>query len=118
MRLKAWNRRRGQRLGEAIHEWHSAPVDRPPSQADAALEGRRPEAGGRLSRTARPLSRHELFARLTQAVLELAESRVRGALDPGVHPEPFAGDGNRTVPPARPPPRCTFHVMIRTNINE
>ena len=72
VRLKTWNRRRGQSLGEATSN------GTPPSLIDCLHKlmqlwkaGDRRRVDGYLEQ--RGLWRHELFARLTQAVLELAE---------------------------------------------
>ena len=72
VRLKTWNRRRGQSLGEATSN------GTPPSLIDCLHKlmqlwkaGDRRRVDGYLEQ--RGLWRHELFARLTQAVLELAD---------------------------------------------
>ena len=73
VRLKAWSRRRGRSLGEPSAD------GAPPALIDCLHKltqlwkaGDRGRVDGYLEQ--RGLSRHELFARLTQAVLELAES--------------------------------------------
>ena len=73
VRLKAWSRRRGQSLGEPSTDGASPPlIDCLHKLMQLWKAGDRGRVDGYLEQ--RGLSRHELFARLTQAVLELAES--------------------------------------------
>ena len=73
VRLKAWNRRRGQSLGELSSDGTPPPlIDCLHKLMQLWKAGDRSRVDGYLEQ--RGLSRHELFARLTQAVLELAES--------------------------------------------
>ena len=72
VRLKAWNRRRGQSLGEPSSDGTPPPlIDCLHKLMQLWKDGDRGRVDGYLEQ--RGLSRHELFARLTQAVLELAE---------------------------------------------
>ena len=72
VRLKAWNRRRGQSLGELSSDGTPPPlIDCLHKLMQLWKAGDRSRVDGYLEQ--RGLSRHELFARLTQAVLELAE---------------------------------------------
>ena len=64
----------------------------------------------------RGLSRHELFARLTQAVLELAErssSDERSILESIQNH--LRAAAVLPVPPTRLPPRCPFRIMTGAN---
>ena len=73
VRLKAWNRRRGQSLGEPSTDGTPPPlVDCLHKLMQLWDAGDRSRVDGYLEQ--RGLSRHELFACLTQAVLELAGS--------------------------------------------
>ena len=73
VRLKAWNLRRGQSLGEPSSDGTPPPlIDCLHKLMQLWKAGDRRRVDGYLEQ--RGLSRHELFARLTQAVLELAES--------------------------------------------
>ena len=72
VRLKAWNRRRGQSLGEPSSDGTPPPlIDCLHKLMRLWKAGDRRRVDGYLEE--RGLWRHELFARLTQAVLELAE---------------------------------------------
>ncbi len=72
VRLKAWNRRRGQSLGEPSSDGAPPPlIDCLHKLMQLWKAGDRRRVDGYLER--RGLWRHELFARFTQAVLELAE---------------------------------------------
>ena len=72
VRLKTWNRRRGQSLGEASSNGTPPPlIDCLHKLMQLWKAGDRRRVDGYLEQ--RGLWRHELFARLTQAVLELAE---------------------------------------------
>ena len=72
VRLKAWNRRRGQSLGEPSSDGAPPPlIDCLHKLMQLWKAGDRRRVDGYLER--RGLGRHELFARFTQAVLELAE---------------------------------------------
>ena len=72
VRLKAWGRRRGQSLGEASSSGTPPPlIDCLHKLMQLWKDGDRRRVDGYLEQ--RGLRRHELFARLTQAVLELAE---------------------------------------------
>ena len=72
VRLKAWNRRRGQNLGEAASNGTPPPlIDCLHKLMQLWKVGDRRRVDGYLEQ--RGLRRHELFARLTQAVLELAD---------------------------------------------
>ena len=71
VRLKTWNRRRGQSLGEATSNGTPPPlIDCLHKLMQLWKAGDRRRVDGYLEQ--RGLLRHELFARLTQAVLELA----------------------------------------------
>ena len=73
VRLKAWNRRRGQSLGEASSDGTPPPlIDCLHKLMQLWKAGDRRRVDGYLEQ--RGLWRHELFARLTQAVLELADA--------------------------------------------
>ena len=73
VRLKAWSRRRGQSLGEPSTDGAPPPlIDCLHKLMQLWKAGDRGHVDGYLEQ--RGLSRHELFDRLTQAVLELAES--------------------------------------------
>ena len=72
VRLKAWSRRRGQSLGEPSSDGTPPPlIDCLHKLMQLWKDGDRGRLDGYLEQ--RGLARHELFARLTQAVLELAE---------------------------------------------
>ena len=72
VRLKAWNRRRGKSLGEPSTDGAPPPlIDCLHKLMQLWKDGDRGRVDGYLEQ--RGLARHELFARLTQAVLELAE---------------------------------------------
>lgn len=72
VRLKVWNRRRGQSLGEPSSDGTPPPlIDCLHKLMQLWKVGDRRRVDGYLEQ--RGLWRHELFARLTQAVLELAE---------------------------------------------
>ena len=72
VRLKAWNRRRGQSLGEPSSDGAPPPlIDCLHKLMQLWKAGDRRRVDGYLERCG--LGRHELFARFTQAVLELAE---------------------------------------------
>ena len=72
-RLEAWNRRRGQSLGEPTSDGTPPPlIDCLHKLMQLWKAGERSRVDGYLEQ--RGLSRHELFARLTQAVLELADT--------------------------------------------
>ena len=73
VRLKAWSRRRGQSLGEPSSDGTPPPlIDCLHKLMQLWKAGDRRRVDGYLEE--RGLWRHELFARLTQAVLELAEA--------------------------------------------
>ena len=73
VRLKAWSRRRGQSLGEPSSDATSPPlIDCLHKLMQLWKDGDRRQVDGYLEQHG--LWRHELFARLAQAVLELAES--------------------------------------------
>ncbi len=73
VRLKAWSRRRGQSLGEPSSDGAPPPlIDCLHRLMRLWKAGDRRRVDGYLEQ--RGLLRHELFARLTQAVLELADS--------------------------------------------
>ena len=73
VRLEAWNRRRGQSLGEPTSDGTPPPlIDCLHKLMQLWRAGDRSRVDGYLEQ--RGLSRHELFARLTQAVLELADT--------------------------------------------
>ena len=72
VRLKAWSRRRGQSLGEPSSDGTPPPlIDCLHKLMQLWKAGDRRRVDGYLEQ--RGLWRHELFARLTQAVLELAD---------------------------------------------
>ena len=72
VRLKAWNRRRGQSLGEPSADGTPPPlIDCLHKLMQLWKDGDRRRVDGYLEQ--RGLARHELFARLTQAVLEFAD---------------------------------------------
>ena len=72
VRLKAWNRRRGQSLGEVSSDGAPPPlIDCLHKLMQLWKDGDRRRVDGYLEQ--RGLWRHELFARLAQAVLELAD---------------------------------------------
>ncbi len=72
VRLKTWNRRRGQNLGEPSSDGTPAPlIDCLHKLMQLWKAGDRRRVDGYLEQ--RGFRRHELFTRLTQAVLELAE---------------------------------------------
>ena len=73
VRLKAWNRRRGQSLGEPSSDGTPPPlIDCLHRLMQLWKAGDRRRVDGYLEQ--RGLWRHELFARLTQAALELADN--------------------------------------------
>ena len=103
VRLKEWNRRRGQSLGEL------STIGAPPPLIDCLHKlmqlwkaGDRGRVDGYLEK--RGLSRQELFARLTQAVLELAErgSEERSILE--------SIQNHLRAAAAGPSPQHAFHL--------
>ena len=103
VRLKAWNRRRGQSLGEPSTGGTQPPlIDCLHKLMQLWKEGDRRRVDNYLEQ--RGLRRHELFARLTQAVLELAErgSEERSILE-SIQNHLRAGA-------ASPSPQHAFHL--------
>ncbi|MCY4450798.1 MAG: DUF1156 domain-containing protein [Immundisolibacterales bacterium] len=107
VRLKAWDRRRGQSLGQASSD------GTPPSLIDCLHKlmqlwkaGDRRRVDGYLEE--RGLWRHELFSRLTQAVLELAEggSEERAILE--------SIQNHLRVPDVGPSRQRTFHLDVHS----
>ena len=105
--LKAWNRRRGQSLGEPSSDGTPPPlIDCLHKLMQLWKAGDRRRVDGYLEQ--RGLWRHELFARLTQAVLELADggSEERAILE--------SIQNHLRAPDAGPSRQRAFHLNVHS----